>query len=329
MKQVSIVATILLGLTLAGCDGGTSSDGFGDRSGNGNKGMLSLSITDAAVDNIAEVWIEFSSVEIKPADGSSITYTFEKTIDVVASDGTTTTSSVPEPVSINLLDLQGSLSADFFNNLTVPSGDYNWIRLAVNAVIDGTQDSYIVMKDGTVHELGIPSGSKTGLKINTSFSVEALSEVAMTIDFDLRKSIVMSNSEYHLKPTLRLVDNANAGSISGSINSGLTVGIAEGCSDDLPETGNAVYVFNGADALLDDIDDNDPEPVTTALLSLNTNTGNYDYEVGFLPAGNYTVAYTCMADLDDPETDDVIVFRQTSNVTVATPEQTGGAEFNR
>lgn len=308
MKAVLTTIPLMLSLAISGCGGGASDSDYGGRSGTG-KGHLTLAITDAAIDDITEVWIQFSAIELKPAGSSSFIETFD------------------QPMKINLLALQGSLSEDLLTNITVDSGEYNWVRVLVDVVADGTLDSYIVMKDGSMHELDIPSGSQTGLKINTNFTVGDNSKVNMTIDFDLRKSIVLSAGGYHLKPVLRLVDNADSGSITGSIASGLTVGAS--CSDSLPETGNAVYVFSGANAELDDIDNQLPEPVTTALMTLNTSTGDYDYEVGFLPAGEYTVAYTCMADLDDPEVDDLIDFVQTENVTVSSPKLLGGAELNR
>jgi len=307
VKQIIIIFAVFIGLSISGCGSNSSSDNdYGGRSGS-DKGRLTLSITDGPIDEVTEVWVQFTAIELKPADSSSTTITFDA------------------PVDINLLNLQGSLSQDFFNAAVVDSGAYNWVRLAVNADADGTFDSYLVMKDGSEHELHIPSGSQTGLKINTGFTVVSNTEVAMTIDFDLRKSIVMSGSDYHLKPVLRMVENEKSGSTSGSI-----VDTVTGCPDDLPDTGNAVYIFSGADAEVDDIDGNLPEPVTTALLSLNVGTGEYDYEIGFLPEGNYTVAYTCMADQDDPKADDAIIFSQVTNVTVSSSSgSTGGAEFNR
>lgn len=307
MERHLTIFGVFLALILTACSSG-SSDGPDGRSGY-NKGQLTLSITDAAIDEITEVWVRFKFIELKPADGSAVTIEFDS------------------PVDINLLDLQGSLSQDFFTGITVDAGVYNWIRLDVSVSADGVLDSYIVMKDGAMHELDIPSGAQTGLKINTPFTVGEHSDVHLTIDFDLRRSIVMNNGEYKLKPTLRLVDNAEAGAINGSIVSDMTIGA--NCSDDQPDTGNAVYVFAGADAVFDDIDNQDPEPVTSALMTLNAETGEYDYEVGFLPAGDYTVAYTCMADLDDPVTDDAITFFSLGNMTVEAPVDTGGAEFNR
>ena len=307
MKKSLLTLSLLSSLSLFGCDG--ASDYNGGR-GEMPNGELTLSITDAAVDNASEVWVQFSAIELKPESGKSITYTFNT------------------PMRINLLSLQGSNSLDFFNNLSVPSGVYNWVRLAVDT--DAVADSYITIPNDSPnahHELTIPSGSQSGLKINNGFIVGANSQVAMTIDFDLRKSVVEANGEYLLKPVLRLVDNDEAGALTGSIDSSFTVGA--NCSDQDPDTGNAVYVFAGHDSSVDDIDSISPDPVTTALMSLNVQTGNYDYEVGFLPVGNYTVAYTCMADLDDPEVDDAILFQFVTNATVEAPVELQGAEFNR
>ncbi|MDH5424964.1 MAG: DUF4382 domain-containing protein [Gammaproteobacteria bacterium] len=308
MKQTLLTLSILSSLAIAGCSGGPSSSDFSGRGGVPS-GMLTLSITDAAIDDATNVFIQFSSIELKPVDGPSIAYDFDS------------------PMQIDLLSLQGSLSQDFFNNIIVPSGDYEWLRLAVNTVAD--MDSYIRLNDGSVHELIIPSGSETGLKINNGFTVGAGSSVAMTIDFDLRQSIVVvaDNAPYLLKPVLRLVNNAEAGSINGTIDSALT--LAENCSDGISETGNAVYVFTGFDAELDDVDHQEPNPFTTALMTFNTDTGFYDYEVGFIPVGDYTVAYTCMADLDDPETNDLIEFQSATNVSVTAAVSLSGADINR
>jgi Domain of unknown function (DUF4382) len=307
MKHQLLTLSLLSSLVLASCGGPSSEDSLGGRSGVPS-GELTFSITDAAVDGATEVWVQFSAVEIKPADGPSITYTFDT------------------PMNVDLLSLQGSVSEDFFKDIVVPSGTYNWVRLAVNT--SGTSDSYIkFINDNNDYELTIPSGSQSGLKINNEFIVAAGGKTAMTIDFDLRKSIVEASGEYKLKPVLRLVNNAEAGTITGSIDSALTTGA--NCSDELPDTGNAVYVFTGFDAELDDIDNISPDPITTALMTFNTETGMYDYEVGFLPEGHYTVAYTCMADLDGPKVDDVIVFQSTTNVTVTAPVELAGADTNR
>jgi hypothetical protein len=59
-----------------------------------------------------------------------------------------------------------------------------------------------------------------------------------------------------------------------------------------------VYVFNSGDAV-DDVDGTD-DPVTSAKVP---NDGNYAYTIAFLPEGDYSIAFTCDADIDDPEKD--------------------------
>ena len=129
-----------------------------------------------------------------------------------------------------------------------------------------------------------------------------------TIDFDLRKSVhVTGTGEYMLRPTLRMVDNVMAGSISGTVDQSLVPG---GCTP-------AVYVYSGAGVTPDDIDTdvNTPDPVTTASVKQD-NMGVYRYKAAFLEAGSYTIAYTCDAAADYPTVDNTLSFSGTTTVTV-------------
>lgn len=302
LSQISLL--LIAGLLLAAC-------GSGDSAGT-DTNLVTLKITDAPVDEADNVWVEFTAVTFKSEEDED--HTFEL-----------------DPVQrINLLALQGSESQALVENVEIPAGNYNQIRLAVNAEFDSVMDSYITI-NGTQHELFIPSGSQSGLKLNTPFTV-AEGTVGMTvadensvytIDFDLRKSIVnpVGQPGYFLKPVLRLVQNINTGTISGTVDSQLLVGA--NCSDQDPLTGNSVYVFAGENISPDDIDGNEPEPVTTALLNFNDETGIYSYEVGFLSEGNYTLALSCSADLDNIETDDsTVLFDAVDNVSVVAGEDT-------
>lgn len=301
-SQLSLLLSA--GLLLAAC-------GSGDSAGT-DTNLVTLKITDAPVDEAENVWVEFSAVTFKSDDNEDITFDLD-------------------PVQrINLLALQGSESQALLENVEIPAGDYNQIRLAVNAEFDDVMDSYITI-DGTQYELRVPSGSESGLKLNTPFTI-AEGTVGMTvadensvytIDFDLRKSIVnpVGQPGYFLKPVLRLVQNINTGTISGTVDSQLLVGT--NCSDQDPLTGNSVYVFAGENITPDDIDGNEPEPVTTALLNFNNETGIYSYDVGFLSEGDYTLALSCSADLDNIDTDDsTVLFDAIDNVSVVAGENT-------
>ena len=76
----------------------------------------------------------------------------------------------------------------------------------------------------------VPSGSQTGLKLVRGFTLLAGGSADFTIDFDLRKSVVdpKGGQGMHLKPALRLIDNAQSGTITGTVAGEL---IASACAD--------------------------------------------------------------------------------------------------
>jgi hypothetical protein len=284
-----LLVTAISGLVACGGSSDTADDG------SATMGSFSLALTDGPVDSANQVVVEFSGVSIKPANGEAIEFLFD------------------EPQQIDLLQLQGSASAAIITDELVPAGAYEWIRLHVNAEHDGVLDSFIELGDGSQLELRVPSGSQTGLKLVTGFTVAAGGGVDFTIDFDLRKSVTNPPglSGAILKPALRLIDNLAVGSISGVVDSNL---VAQECVDAGVSAG-AVYVYSGADVVPVDMQGTDTDPLTSALVSFGE-TNEYIYELGFLPAGSYTVAYTCGSTDDNPEAVDLIEFVGTANVSV-------------
>lgn len=284
--RLFFLATLTAALViLPGCDDG------------GGTGKLSLAITDAPVDGATAVVVQFTGVEVKPADGSARSFDFDA------------------PRQIDLLALTGTDSELLLEDAEVPSGRYNWVRLKVDANEDGIADSYIDLDDGSRHELEIPSGDESGLKLNTGFSVPAGGAASFTLDFDLRKSVhepMDAGDSFKLRPTLRIVDNSRIGVIAGTVQGEL---VGDGCAP-------AVYVFAGSGVTPDDVDATAPDPVSSAMPELNAATGDYDYTVGFLGEGDYTVSFTCDADGDNPETSDTLVFTGTQNATVTADQVT-------
>jgi len=284
-------AVLLLGAGLAAC--------WGDD--DPATGQLSLAVTDAPVDDATAVVVQFTGVEVQPAGGERVSFDYD------------------EPRSIDLLALTGTDSELLLDGVTVPAGHYEWVRLKVDADEDGVEDSYIDLDDGSRHELEVPSGAETGLKLNTGFDVPAGGAASFTIDFDLRKSVhepMDAADSFKLRPTLRIVDNTQIGAIAGSVAAAL---VTTGCTP-------AVYVFAGSDVAPDDVDGAPAEPVTTALVTLDTNTGQYGYVAGFLAAGSYTVSFTCDAAADAPATSETLAFTGTQNAAV-TAGQTTAVSF--
>lgn len=99
-----------------------------------------------------------------------------------------------------------------------------------------------------------------------------------------------------LQPALRLVDNVVVGCNASAVDATL---LAEACADPNLQTG-AVYILSGEDVTPVDLRREETDALITALV--NGVDGDYVYEVGYLPEGDYTVAYTRMAGSDDPTT---------------------------
>jgi hypothetical protein len=291
----------------SGSTSASTSDSNAQAGSNSGSGSLSLDITDAPVDSAEAVNVVFTGVELKASGGTKIDIVYD------------------EPRTINLLDLQGGATAPLLEDETLAAGDYQWIRLQVDAT-DDAGGSYILLDDGSEHDLFVPGGAQTGLKLVNGFTVPDNGVVALTIDFDLRKSIVATggpNPTYRLKPVLRLINNSESSSISGSVSS-TTVASLGSC-----DTGAAIYVYEGADVTPGDVGGDGEEPLVTAMIDTTVpGETNYEYTVAFLEEGDYTIAFTCDGDLDDPEADDAInmTFTSEQNVTVSV-EEPATAEF--
>jgi len=296
-----IVTLLLTSTTLAllvACGGGGSSS---------SNGTLSVSLTDAPVDEADAVVVHFTKATIQPASGERFT------VDII--DPLT---NLPGR-SVDLLQLTGDKSTVLFDESLV-AGDYSWIRLDVD--FDPLK-TYIDIA-GQQYALDCTSCENNGLKLNRTFTVDADNTQAITLDFDLRKSITKPQSQtaYKLRPTIRIIDTEGAGKIMGNIDADL---ITQLTTPDGDAKNCIVYVYAGLDITPDDIylpeTGNAPaaynNPVTTAPAELDSASGDYQYMAAFLPEGSYTVSLTCNADLDNTELDDSgIEFTGTANVDV-------------
>ena len=307
----AIVSIISLAV-LSACGGGSSTTETTPVAATPTKGVLTLGVTDAPVDDAARVVVEFDGVTVKREGADDLTFTFEAR-------------------QIDLLSLQGGGSELLLDDVELDAGVYESIRLLVNAERN-TMDSYVELPDTNQISLFVPSGAQSGLKLNDSFTVLAGGSTSLTIDFDLRKSLVnpRGQSDYFLKPRLRLIDNSESGEITGTVDEALIT--AEGCSEVA-----SVYIFP-ADVTVDGIDDIDiaeegeediggADPLVTATVSMN-DEGVYTYMAAFIPSGDYVLGLTCQADLDQMDIDNtltdqnmpeqVVDFTASAEVSVAT-----------
>jgi hypothetical protein len=226
------------------------------------KGTASFYLTDGPVegDNVAAVTITFNSVEVSGPDGWQTIKAYE------------------EPQSINLLALQGG-ETFFIDEAELTSGAYGQVRLGLVANTDeSTPDAnYITYDDSTRQILKVPSGTQSGYKITGGFSIPDGGVTAVTIDFDIRKSVVEAGAsgQFILKPTLRLVENNNAAQIEGEL-------VNYDNADNL-----VVYAYADDTYDVSEIEENEDGLIfANAVTSANVNDEGL-FTLSFLEAGKY------------------------------------------
>jgi len=264
-----------------------SACGSGGSQGNsmGATGQLNLRIGDAAVDGADAIVVVFTGVELHSSSGTS-------SIDFA------------QPRQIDLLAYQHGATADLLDNATVAAGEYQWMRLKVIAELNRSDGSFIHFADGRQYPLYIPSGAETGLKINRPFRVAAGGITRLVADFDLRKSIIAppgQSPNYLLKPVLRLTDELQVGTISGSVDLASLAALQLGGSATAADCAGGIYLFTGGTVTPDDVDgmaDDWADPIVVQALAYDGQNAVVPYQLAFVEAGTYTLAATCDIDVD-------------------------------
>ena len=102
-------------------------------------------------------------------------------------------------------------ASSVLGDTSLSSGQYTQIRLIIG------EGSYVV-DQGVKHDLEIPSGSQTGIKLIHQFTIEPGKLYELLLDFNVDKSIIITgNGKYKLKPTIRVILIVISGSISGQV----------------------------------------------------------------------------------------------------------------
>jgi len=277
----------------------TTSDGSAS-----NSAGFSLRLTDAPIDDLANVVLQFTAVEMKRKQDGWTRYT------------------LPTPQPIDLLALHGLTTADLLVHMPIEPGEYKQLRFIVDTA---SMANHVILQSGGMIEMEVPKGATTGIKIKQNFTIPDDRLVNLTVDFDLRKSVKLKKKtgKYEFKAKTRLVIDEDTGFVRGSVDSAFL--LDPSCSDMDADTHNAVYVYRGHDAPTDDINElssSNNEPLTTTTIKYDGASGLYTYEAAFLPQDDYTIAFTCNADAEDLEADDDLPFFYTQNVNVMVTDTT-------
>ncbi len=157
-------------------------------------GTLELYLSDAPIDteNVTAVNITIQEIQYH-LTGEWITceeYTGNQTYD--------------------LLELTGG-NITLLGEFTLPAGNYTQIRFILDIPEMGSHPTspgcYIEFDGNSTEPLFVPSGGETGYKAIGRFEVPVNGTVEVTADFDVREAVVVANSFYILKPTIRLIVN--------------------------------------------------------------------------------------------------------------------------
>ncbi|HSC47829.1 MAG TPA: DUF4382 domain-containing protein [Gammaproteobacteria bacterium] len=253
---------------------------------------LSVAVADTPTDNATSVLVTFTGVELQGRSNVPVLYRFTA------------------PKQVDLLQEQEGDSAVLLNGVDLNAGNYQSLRL----LVDMSQSS-ITLSDGSVHPLVIPPGDDpSGFTLMSDFSASSGDLLKLTVDFDLRQAIILASGDYLFRPSLRLIDDANMGQISGIVASTLAIG---GISITSASCSAAAYVYAGDHVTPVDIDPAQAvQPVTTASITLDSVSGNYAYTVPFMIPKTYTITLTC-ASGDNPGTPNALIFYPPRTVEVA------------
>jgi hypothetical protein len=191
VKKFFLFAVLISAVLFSACGGG---GGGGETSGS-----LSLAITDAKPAlpaGINHVFVTIDEVSVHQSGGAWISLPLAQT-----------------PFTIDLLQFSDGHTTQLVPQATLASGKYTQVRL-------GVQSAMIVTDTGMQVPVEIASGDLKTDK-NFEFDVAGGGAVALTVDFDLSQSLVVTGSgKFKLKPVLHLVNTAEAATITGSIAAG-------------------------------------------------------------------------------------------------------------
>jgi hypothetical protein len=311
-------AFLLTPLLLIGC--GSDSAGEAD-SLTPQNAVFSLGVSDAAVDDLSAVVVCFNQLELKrsEADGGDLVFTVGEDPGMIAPNELCLDDNdqvIANTAGIDLMQVTGSDSLTLLNDTLIAAGDYSQMRL----IISNGSYALDTVQPANKIAVRIPSNE---LKLD-GFTAAIGGELHFTLEFDLRKAMTnpVGQQGYILKPRgVRLVDNSEIGHISGSVTESLLINNA--CTlapAQLTTPVAAVYLYQGSDLqllTLADIDGSEANLPYASTSVFYDGVLSYNFELGFVLAGDYTIAVTC--DLSDlAEQDDDISFIEGQNVNVGT-----------
>jgi len=207
-RSINLIILALIFLFFVSCSGG---------SGSSSTGTLSLGLTDASTNEYQAVYVTINEVQVHlgDVDGEG------------GGDTNWITVATPEKTYDLLLLVNGVIEQ--LGKVDLESGTYTQMRLYLGMIPDDELNllgqahgyaNYVIDKDDDdVHELKVPSGYQSGIKLVREFEIIEGLTVELLLDFDASASVVKAgnSSQYLLKPTIKVTDTVNNAILSGTV----------------------------------------------------------------------------------------------------------------
>ncbi len=310
---------------------------------------ITLSVSDAPIDNVSEVVVTYSKVAFLPeGEGEPQIFDVYKTDDAgnfVDEEGNPLAEGEdPIPLSVNLLDFQGSNAQALVDGQVIPTGNYQLCVFANDGshldypsyVIEqatGNQVPLTVKGNGKCPQ-GVGEETDTGvLFFNDTFAVNTANN-DYVVEFDLRRGLKEATGQdegYTIQRTsVSLINTVTTGDIIGDVALNETYIQCESDNAGLAsEFAHAVYLYEGniEQTEMGTLAASEKQPpVATANVILSEDKTSATYEFGFVEPGTYSVGYTCTANVDSEdgavEGESFSIYSASANLTVVAGSKT-------
>ncbi len=219
-RYLAWLMVLFAAATLYACGKSSSSTESSGTPAASTTGVVAVSLTDAPGDfdhayiTVKDIWFHTSDAA-DPRAGDWLKY------------------PLTTPVTVDLLSLSSGNMQSLWNNIQLPVGTYQQIRLFLvgdrdsltsSAQTLGLAYNNEVVVNGTTFPLHIPDADH-GIKLIGTFGVTAGGTLRLAIDFDAGHDIVEfhEGTDYVLKPRLNYFDLDNVGAIIGKLSTGGSV----------------------------------------------------------------------------------------------------------